>query len=156
VTRRPLTRRTPLQRGKPPRKVNPKRRKSEFARCYHSRQRVRWVKSLPCLVCASISPLLIHCTGPSDNAHTVTDGMGRKAGYDTIVPLCRSHHRRYDEHRAPFDRPEAREWLHAVAARVEEAWLAECRRCDCQTPATDDLCAACRAEIDHDYRELPT
>jgi hypothetical protein len=56
---------------------------SDFARIYHSRARVRWVKSLPC----------VGCTGrPSENAHTENGGMGRKADYPTIAPLCSSCH----------------------------------------------------------------
>ncbi len=44
-----MIRRSPLpRRTKPVRKTNPKRRQSEFSRCFHSRERVRWVKSQPC------------------------------------------------------------------------------------------------------------
>ncbi len=65
-----------------------KRKPSEFARIYGSRERVTWVKSLPCLVAGGA------CEGPIDNAHTATGGTGYKAGYKTIVPLCRYHHER--------------------------------------------------------------
>ena len=65
--------------------VNQKRKASAFARAYHSKERVAFVKALPCVVC--------HQT-PSDNAHIENGGMGRKADYTTIVPLCRTHHRR--------------------------------------------------------------
>lgn len=79
-----ISRKTPLSRSKHPRKVNPKRRKSEFARCYHSKERVKFVRSLACCVCSA---------RPSENAHIVNGGMGRKADYDQIAPLCTFHHR---------------------------------------------------------------
>jgi hypothetical protein len=60
-------------------KVNRKRKLSEFARCYHSRARVLFVKNLPCVVCG-----LMRC----DNAHIEGGGAGRKADYDKIIPLC--------------------------------------------------------------------
>lgn len=37
----------------PIKKRNAKRRASEFARCYHSRARVAFVKSMPCLYCTA-------------------------------------------------------------------------------------------------------
>lgn len=83
---------TPILRGpmKPRttrvKRVNRQRRASEFARCYGSKARVAWVKSLPCIVA-------VCGVTPSENAHTVTGGMGRKADADTIAPLCHSHHR---------------------------------------------------------------
>lgn len=62
-----------------------KRTKQSFARIYGSPERVAWVKSLPCSV--------VGCTeGPIHNAHTETGGMGRKADYTTIIPLCWRHH----------------------------------------------------------------
>jgi hypothetical protein len=63
-----------------------KRSASEFARIYGSKARVAWVKSLPCVVGNG------SCAGPTENAHTTTGGMGRKAEAGTIVPLCRWHH----------------------------------------------------------------
>lgn len=70
-----------------PRRVkrkNVKRSKREWERAYGSKQRVEWVKSQPCVACWKT---------PCENAHIVTGGMGRKADYDQIVPLCRYHHR---------------------------------------------------------------
>lgn len=108
---------------------NAKRRASEFARCYGSKERVVFVRSLPCLACIGIAPLLLFTAhGPSDNAHTVSGGKGRKADADTIVPLCRNHHQRYDEHRAPFDVREIREALQRDAAKIEALWQRECAR----------------------------
>lgn len=114
--------RTPLKRKTPVKKRNAKRRESEFARCYGSKARVAWIKSMPCIACSGLHPLFGMTAGPSDNAHTAHDGMGRKAGYDTIVPLCRNHHRRYDERRAPFDDPKVRTAIAAVAPRLEALW----------------------------------
>lgn len=68
---------------KRPKASNPKRRAKEFARCYHSVERVEWVKARPCQVCLKI--------GVSENAHTIGGGAGRKAGYETIAALCGRH-----------------------------------------------------------------
>ena len=74
----------PLARKSPPKKRP--RSKSETERVYGAKARIAWVKSLPCVVA--------DC-GRSDieNAHVEGDGMGRKAGYDKIVPMCHGHHR---------------------------------------------------------------
>ncbi len=122
---------TPLQRGTKPIKrsrIKPKKRSaSEFARIYGSRARVAWVKSLPCCYCAALHTLFaIVAKGDSHNAHTVTGGMGRKAGYDTIVPLCAEHHRRYDQRQFPLDDEATRDALKAHAARIQQMWEAKC------------------------------
>jgi hypothetical protein len=114
----PLKRRSPLSPRtsgdrKPLKRVNRKRRASEFARCYGSKERVEWVKRQPCIDCGAT---------PSDNAHVEGEGVGRKAHHTRIVPLCRTHHRAYDEHREPFDRPEMREEVGDLAAWVESRW----------------------------------
>lgn len=73
---------------KPIRKRNPKRKVSEFARTYHSKERVQFVKSLPCYVMGSL--------GSTENAHVCDDGskgMGRKSGYRCIAPLGQIPHR---------------------------------------------------------------
>jgi len=76
--------RTPMPpRAQPIRRVNRKRRRSEFARCYHSEARKRFVQSLPCCACGVV--------GYSENAHVTDDGTkgaGRKSGYRCIAPLC--------------------------------------------------------------------
>ncbi len=77
--------RKPIPRGGPPKKRNAQRKKSEFARCYHSVERVEFVNGLPCCVRG------FHY-GPMQNAHTETGGIGRKAGYKSIVPMCFTHH----------------------------------------------------------------
>lgn len=95
---------------------NPKRRQSEFARAYHSKERVEWVKSLPCCVCSTV---------PSDNAHVGNGGAGRKAGYESIVPLCREHHR--ELHNIGIQSFNERHWiwLHIVADTTQAVWLAQ-------------------------------
>lgn len=108
---------------KPVKKVNAKRKASEFARCYHSRERVRFVKSLGCIYCTALSPFFgLTTCGKCDNAHTVTDGMGRKSDYTSIVPLCRVHHRMFDEHRGPLADMAVRDAIKSTAAEVERRW----------------------------------
>ena len=69
------------------RKRNAKRRASEFHRCFHSKARVEWVKSLPCVVptCRTMHPI-------RDNMHVEGDGVGRRADFTKVVPACRFHH----------------------------------------------------------------
>jgi hypothetical protein len=75
-----LKRKVPIQRGRMKRKS---RSASEFQRIYGSKKRVEWIKAHGCLACART---------PCENAHTENGGMGRKAGFATIVPLCAVHH----------------------------------------------------------------
>lgn len=100
MKRTPIRRTKPLQATKPAKgtatapkhgkarktPLRPKKRTSEeFARIYHSEERVQWVASLRC-ACG--------CNGtPCENAHTTNDGVGRKAGYETIIPLTPRCHR---------------------------------------------------------------
>ena len=63
--------------------------KKRFPHEYHSGERVEWVRSLPCVVPGCERR-------PCDNHHTEAGGMGIKAHYSTIVPLCsgfNGHHR---------------------------------------------------------------
>ena len=48
---------------KPVKRVNPKRKASEFKRCYHSKARVERVKALRCLGCGRV---------PCEHAHVPT------------------------------------------------------------------------------------
>ena len=95
---------------------NAKRKKREFARCFYSKERVEFVKTLGCSI-----------TGwtlgePIDNAHTGKhSGAGRRADFDTIVPFARSIHQEFDAGRDRFCEkhnfdPEKR------AAEVQTAW----------------------------------
>lgn len=120
-----LRRKTPLRRGargaglkplKPTRSSPIKRKKRsprEFARVYGSEERVLWVQSLPCCRCGR---------RPSENAHTENGGRGRKADSPTVAPLCRPCHRAYDEHRAPFNEPEARAAVRRHAEFTAAQW----------------------------------
>ena len=102
-------------------KTNAARRRKEWARAYGSKERVAFVKSLPCATC--------HATEGIENAHIRTGGKGRKADYVAIVPLCRSnsygegcHNYLHRVGRASF------EWawgidLDAAAAATEKAWV---------------------------------
>jgi len=93
---------------RPINKVNPVRRAREFARCYGSKARVAFIKTLACVVCGAT---------PSDNAHIhgSKSGMGRKADYADIIPLCRKCHTLYDEYKIKLD-PAG---LRLVAASLE-------------------------------------
>lgn len=79
--------RSPILRNSAPKKTNPARRRKAFVRVYHSPERVSWVKQQPC-ICKGRS-----CDGEIENAHVKGGGVGRKAGHEFIVPLCRRHHR---------------------------------------------------------------
>ena len=74
----------PIKRGGRPNPVNKKRRASEFARAYHSNAYVKHIQSMPCFACGK--------TGETDCAHGEAGGMGYKAGYETLLPLCRRCH----------------------------------------------------------------
>ncbi len=56
------------------------RPKSETLRIYGPPERREFVKSQPCVACGK--------QGDSENAHIETGGMGRKADFDKIIPLC--------------------------------------------------------------------
>lgn len=115
-----ITRKSPL-RGKA--RVKKRRRsKDEMLRIYGPAERREWVRSLHCVACALVHPALAFGGGRCENAHTVTGGKGRKADYATIVPLCATHHRWYDEHHDWLGKPEVREVIKAAAAKVEAAW----------------------------------
>lgn len=120
-----LHRKTGIARTKPMKRsrIKPKGRKpSEFARIYGSRARVAWIKAQPCLYCRLLSPFFGR-PGTSENAHTVSGGKGRKADADTIVPLCPTHHKRYDEYKHPFERDaEVRQVIKNFAAVYEARW----------------------------------
>lgn len=109
-------RRTPITR---------KRRKpSETLRIYGPPERRAWVKAQACIVCIAIHPVFGFVSGHCHNAHTENGGKGRKADYTTIVPLCASHHKRYDEHQYPCDSPKVRDYIKSCAPLVEQAWRA--------------------------------
>lgn len=107
----------------------PKRTKEEFNRIYGSKERVEFVKALGCVVCTALHPLFgVATAGRCQNCHTENGGMGRKASYLTIVPMCSNHHRMYDQHQHPLDQAEIRAAIKEAAPDVERCWQAELSR----------------------------
>ena len=104
-----MKRTSTLKRSGP---IAPKSRTAgEFARIYGSKARVRWVKAQPCVSCGTED-------GNAHNHHTTNGGTGRKADYDTIVPLCPSCHH---EHHTGVLRG-TREWWAEQARLTEIRW----------------------------------
>lgn len=95
---------------------NDKRRKSEFARAYHSEERVLWVQALPSVVSGET---------PCVNAHVRNGGAGRKADYRWIVPLTDQEHQNYHVVGKRFFEKWAKVDLDAAAADVERRWQQE-------------------------------
>ena len=94
-----------------------KRKPSEFARIYGSKERVEFIKSLPCAACLAV--------GFSQNAHLLGNGgAGRKKSYTTVGPLCGGCHEQYDEHRWAFNIVFPDFDPIKVSAETETAWLA--------------------------------
>lgn len=89
------------------------RKRDRIARAFGPIERVRWVQSLPCLVCGD---------SPCENAHSVGGGMGRRADYQTIVPLCPTHHR--EQHQMGTKSFQARYGVSLTdrAAQIQQAW----------------------------------
>jgi hypothetical protein len=104
------------------RAINVERHEKNWARSFHSLERVRFIKSLPCSVAGCHSR-------PSDNAHGWVDGMSRKADYDSILPLCDAHHRELDagDGRAAFE-AKYELWVALKAAETQAAWLVYAER----------------------------
>ena len=69
----------------------------EWARAYHSKERVEVVKVMGCAICGwdttHSRPGQSH---PIENAHITNGGCGRKADYDQVVNLCWVHHDEFD------------------------------------------------------------
>ena len=114
---KPIRRRSYLKRGskairKPIPRKNKKRADANYARAYHSKVRVEFIKALQCAACWRT---------PSDNAHIhgSKSGMGRKGPYTDIIPLCRTCHTLYDTHKLLPSEAVVR----LCADMVEEAWL---------------------------------
>jgi hypothetical protein len=101
----------------PIKKRNDSRKAKEWARAYESPERVEWIKALPCVVCGK---------RPSENAHTVTGGMSRKANADTIVPLCKAHHRElHKAGRRTFEAKHGTGDLLELARGIDMQWKAQ-------------------------------
>jgi hypothetical protein len=109
-----------LRSTTPMKKVNRKRKASAFERCYHSVERVEFVKALHCLVdgCESTE---------SENAHVCDDGSkggSRKSGYTCIAPACGEHHHEMDDviGKEMFEEKYGVD-LALEAAKCQRAWL---------------------------------
>ena len=88
--------------------------KAEFERVYGPPGRREFVEGLPCIVNSVI------CTAPSHNHHTKNGGMGRKADFDAIVPLCFDHHQ--EIHTTGAETFAQRYWLNLrESARLTES-----------------------------------
>ena len=92
-------RRKPLKR-KPVRRVNRARKAREWKRAYGSKERVEYFKTLPCCLSGRVPT----ADDPSDNAHCVTGGAGRKGHYTEIIPLSRAMHAWFDQQSAEYRR----------------------------------------------------
>ena len=119
--RRSKAPRKPIARGRVKRR-NKARHDREWARAYHSVARVKFVESLPCLVCGLV---------PSVCAHVGRKGAGasRKADYDQTVPLCETHHQELHDHgvivRTGTERTDmsfTKEGLALCCPVIEAAW----------------------------------
>ena len=94
---------------------NSAKQSGEFKRVYHSKQRQTFVAWLPCVGCRSV---------PCHGHHIETDGMGRKAGYALVIPLCPSCHRWVHDHsRAEYEARFSVDFA-AWAMETEARWQA--------------------------------
>lgn len=125
----PLPPRThPLRRKTGVRPKNPKRRADEFRRCYHSKERVAWVKGLECCVTVQKDMPFFSHSRSIDNAHVRGDGAGRKSGYEAIIPLCRHHHQILHRMGPGAFESDYNVDLDSLAVRTQDRWLAHVAR----------------------------
>lgn len=120
-----IRRKTPLKAAKPvtgtpvapkPRKpLRAKPRKaSERERIYGPKGFQDWLHKLPCVCCGHRGSIHAH--------HTENGGMGRKADWTTLVPVCAAHHRMiHDIGQKRVAAMYGRVW-EIEAGRVQEAW----------------------------------
>lgn len=114
--RTPLSRSTPLKRGKGMAKRSKARksRRRRFEAHYGSEERVRWIQSLPCSVPG--------CRAwPSENAHVKAGGMGMKAAPEWITPLCKAHHDEQHRGSRTFEEKYGLD-LEALARETDAKW----------------------------------
>ncbi len=128
-----IPRSKPIARSAPPKRGGHIKRKprpaSETLRIYGPKERVEFVKSLPCCACG--------VEGFSENAHVGNEGAGTgcKANADQIAPLCGSRfgirgcHQILDDvlGREDFERTRKID-LDACAAETERLWQEHCER----------------------------
>lgn len=121
---------------KPPKRRNYKRHKREWARAYHSPERVVFVALLPCVATGLL--------GGIDNAHVAEigqKGASYKGGYMSIVPM------RGDAHRLLHQDPQkffatyphlSPATLAHLALDTHALWLQHCERTIEQRVASED------------------
>lgn len=90
----------------------------EFARKYHSRERVLWMQRQPSIISGEV---------PCVNAHVGIEGIGRKADYTKIVPLTKAEHDEIEKPNGGIKTFCAKysvsiEWLLEQAAATERRW----------------------------------
>ena len=94
-------------------------KKEKLAREYHSTERIEWVKAQPCVACGEAGHHL------REAHHTRNGGLSRKAGYETIVPLCHVCH--YEYHALGRDTFRKRAFITKtwaeLAAETHARWL---------------------------------
>ena len=133
MKRSPLTRKRPLKAANPAAKgtVAPKhgkahrsplrpkpRKQSERERIYGPTGFLDWLHKLPCLVCGHRGDIHAHHT-PHPSS-----GMGRRADWVALVPICSAHHRMiHDIGQKRVAAMAGLDWARA-AARVQAAWEA--------------------------------
>ena len=102
----PLRRSAPIQRGLPPKRRVPVRKKPSRPRRGPERspEYLAWVRTLGCLVCSRVSGESTVIEAAHTNA-LGTRGMGQKTSDFSVIPLCAAHHR------------EARESYHRLGER---------------------------------------
>lgn len=116
-----LARRTPLRQRTPMRR---KRRGRRRESAWRSPQYLRWVSSLPCVMCGRAADDAHHLIGIGGQG-----GAGTKAPDYLTMPVCREHHN--EIHRRPELWPEQPGWIRATLRRaeregviqVEPSWL---------------------------------
>jgi len=114
----PLRRSAPLQRGLPPKRIVPVRKKRSRLRRGPDRSPdyLAWIRTLGCLVCARV-------TGGStviEAAHTNAlgpKGLSQKTSDFSAIPLCADHHR---EGQDSYHRLGEKMFLHKHAIDMRE------------------------------------
>lgn len=117
MKRSPMKRGKPLRRSRWPRKISPQTRRTRAKR-WGPPGYVEFVKSYLGGKCA-----ILGCENTRiDAAHVFPRGRGG-TWESNIVPLCRFHHRQYDE-RCGSD-PTKFDWIHCVdlPRLADEIWL---------------------------------
>lgn len=101
-----------------------------FARSYGSLDRVEWCRNQPCVVSG---------TSPCENHHTASGGTGRKAGYETIIPLSPLKHRELHRIGVKTFQTKYGVDLAAAAAATQKRWVEANGGTDPCVPDDQDL-----------------